>query len=335
MLLSYFEADPNDFSSQLFFSNILGKDQDIEIFNKNGLAIIASNDPISKGIASKLSSYHTHFKNLQINYLGILKNQEPKIIEFIIRDLNLKSVIPVFIGFSAEITGHIAATLQSEMVQIGNKINNLTHPTAFIRSNFLGYQRHLCALDDIHEIEHHLYDSMSLGKIRTYPHLTEPVLRDVSIIHLDLSSIRLADCPGCVDGLPTGLNAEELCQLMKYGGMSSQLQSLLINTTNLTQDSNQIHHLVAESIWYFAEGLNHRSKDHPALSSDFSEFIVYSESIEDDLIFLKNNLTQKWWIKKPETNPPKYMAVSYEEYQSSIGENVSERIMKFNNESRP
>ncbi|MBK9583558.1 MAG: hypothetical protein IPO48_17145 [Saprospiraceae bacterium] len=70
------------------------------------------------------------------------------------------------------------------------------------------------------------------------------------------------------------------------------------------------------------------------MSSDFSEFIVYSESLEEDLIFLKNNQTQKWWIKKPDSNPPRYMAVSYEEYQSSIGEEIAERIMKFINENR-
>ena len=334
MLSSYFEADQTVFPTQNFYNNILSVDHNEDIFNKKGMVIISSYDAISTSICRQMTTYYNHFKNLQIDYAGILKNQDPKAIDLIINELNSKSIIPVFVGISAEIAGQISASLQSGMVQIANKINNLTHPTAYIRSNFLGYQRHLCGLDDIHEIEQHLYDSMSLGKIRTYPHLTEPVLRDVSIIHLDLSSIRLADCPGCADGLPTGLNAEELCQLMKYSGMSSQLKSFFINTDNLTDDSKQIHHLIAESIWYFAEGLNHRTKDHPFLSSDSSEFIVYSESLEEDLIFLKNNQTQKWWIKKPDSNPPRYMAVSYEEYQSSIGEEIAERIMKFINENR-
>lgn len=327
MFSGSFSNDPLFNVHQQFYNKVIDQDTSFPTANK-GVSIIINQAEINSSIANTLGTYCNHFKNINIIYAGkINENQE---LASLITAFEKYSIIPIFIGFDAEIVGNIAASMQIEMVQIANKINHLTHASTFIRSNYLGYQRHLCDLDDVMEIENHHCNSMSLGKIRTYPALTEPVLRDTSLLHLNLSVVRSADCPACSESLPTGLNAEELCQLMKYAGMSNHLKAFFISTENLSAQYNVTGvQLLAVSIWYLLEGINHQSKDHPKHSTDFSEFLVFSQELDLDLIFIRHNQTHKWWLKLHCGSEYKYLATTYEEYQTSASEEVADRIRKF------
>ena len=86
MLSSYFEADQTVFPTQYFYNNILSVDHNEDIFNKKGMVIISSHDAIATSICRQMTTYYNHFKNLQIDYAGILKNQDPKAIDLIINE---------------------------------------------------------------------------------------------------------------------------------------------------------------------------------------------------------------------------------------------------------
>ncbi|MBK8347792.1 MAG: hypothetical protein IPL08_09210 [Saprospiraceae bacterium] len=300
-------------------------------FDMPGVALITTKDnSIAYDVRNIFKKLKNHFKNIHTYDGGFLIDSDFTTVETVIHELNSKGILPVIVGIDLELTGKIASKSNKTICQISNQITNLTNTNAYIKCSFIGYQRHLCSLDDIYEIEENAYNSLSLGKLRSYPYQLEPSLRDIQLLHVDLNALRAADAPGVAGVLPTGLSAEELCQMMKYAGTAHQLSAVFIN-----HELNDVGHknegaLIAEAIWYIMEGANMKVKDHPSVSKDCSQFIVYSSTIDDDLVFFRHNQSLKWWLKSnanPQNNV--YLSCSQEEYESSVGEEIPDRLIRF------
>jgi hypothetical protein len=59
--------------------------------------------------------------------------------------------------------------------------------------------------------------------------------------------------------------------------------------------------LVAQMMWYFIEGYNVRMDEKIDINNpDFTRFTVPVD--QDDLIFYKSELTNRWWIEIPYSN---------------------------------
>lgn len=292
-------------------------------FEKPGIALIVLENSSLVDISVSFSKYKNHFGNIEIYDCGILSTYDH--IDQIIKFLKSKGILPFIIGNDLERISIYAANNSRNIYHLSNQISYINADLQGVNQNYIGYQRHLCEYDDIQEIESYHANSMSLGKIRTYGYLTEPVLRDSHLIYMDSNVFRASDCPENLDCLPTGMQAEEICQIFRYLGSSSDLDAIFFNDNNITIRSA---HLIAESFWYLAEGVNIRMKDHPAENADYSEFIVDSNEA-DELIFVKNNQTQRWWLKKHEQNDAQYLACAFEEYQACIENEIPERLQNF------
>jgi hypothetical protein len=56
--------------------------------------------------------------------------------------------------------------------------------------------------------------------------------------------------------------------------------------------------LIAQIVWYFIEGIHYRSNEYPFGSKkDYVKYIVPFE--EEEIIFYKSNVTERWWIEIP------------------------------------
>ncbi|MFZ1749004.1 MAG: hypothetical protein WAU01_02380 [Saprospiraceae bacterium] len=325
-----FEAVKSTENVYSFFDGCYTSDDHFPSLDAPGVALIYCDKNQTDPVRIQLDKMKNHFKNLKIYDLGLLRSSDITLQSDIIQTLKSKNIVPIFVGKNIIQAGEIAAVHQSKICQVSNKIEYLEHNTTFIKCNYLGYQRHLCTLDDILEIEENSYDSLSLGKIRSFPYQIEPCIRDANHIHINLNVVRASEAMGLEDTMPTGLNAEELCQIMKYAGASNYLKAIYIDFTAKDQPTPHVYGLLATSIWYFIEGLNMNIKDHPDFSKDFAQFIVYSASLDIDLCFVKHNYSGKWWLKT-ESNPLEFLACAYEEYQASVNEDVPDRLMKFFN----
>ncbi len=300
-------------------------------FNQKGIAFITDSSDFSTNLRKCIEKFKNHFKNISIYDAGLTDDCSFKDISTLIQHLNQKQIIPFIIGNHVDYTGDIAAHLDSNLYHISNSINNITGNAQYVKNNYIAYQRHLCDLDDVLEIESVHFNSISLGKIRSYPYLPEPVLRDCQMLHIHLSAIRSSECPGLTDTLPTGLNIEELCQLMKYAGTANNLKSIFIHSGDIPADNPEAANIIAESLWYFAEGMNlQQNFDHPYKNPDYSQFIVSNASDADDLIFIKNNRTHRWWVNKSNNDQHEYLACAFEEYEYALSNGeASDRISKF------
>jgi len=77
--------------------------------------------------------------------------------------------------------------------------------------------------------------------------------------------------------------------------------------------------LAAQIIWFFLEGFSQKQYETPSLNESNSGQIYpiscQSYRLEDDLIFIKSNLTDRWWIEiNAEQDEMQYIAVSHEDY---------------------
>ena len=96
---------------------------------------------------------------------------------------------------------------------------------------------------------------------------------------------------------------------------------------------SQTSGLAAQIIWFFLEGFSQKQYETPVLSNTTSgRFIKYHVRItdlEDDMIFVKSNMTDRWWIEMSDENEGKvYVACSHEDYLKANRNEVPERWVK-------
>ena len=324
-----FLLTPISGDTQSFFTHTNHTGNQEFTFEHKGIAFITDHKPFSASVRKSIENFKNHFKNIAIYDAGVADNLQSAQLTTLILHLNQKKIVPFILGVDLESLADVSIELNSHIFQLSNKITNITSEKKLIHNNFIGYQRHLCELEDIYEIENNYYNAASLGKIRTYPFLAEPVIRDCRLLHISLDTVKSSECPGIPGTLPTGLSAEELCQLMKYTGTANDLKAVCIKPYDIIQNTDAAG-LIAEALWYFAEGMNlQQNHDHPAANPDNSRFIVTDPSLADDLLFFKNNITHRWWVKKSNENEDHYLPCAYEEYESCVNNDIPDRIYKF------
>ncbi len=309
--------------NNIFFNFQNTQGLDVFSFDRPGLVLIIFEKSKLDSLPDTFLKYKNHFKNISIYDCGRLCSFEE--LNTILEFFKSKGILPFIVGSECEPISKYASLHQKNIYHFSNQIFYTNTDSAPVEQKYLGYQRHLCDYDDIMEIESYHQNSMSLGKLRTYGYMTEPVLRDCNLVIFNSNVIRASDCSENLECLPTGLNAEEICQIFRYLGTGTDLDAIFIDDTNLSFKSG---HLIAEAFWYFAEGFNIRMNDHPSKNSDFSEFVVDSTE-HGEFSFVKNNQSQRWWLKKQGVYNIHYLACAFEEYQLSIQNEIPERLQKF------
>ncbi len=324
-LLVPVDTSHNTDENNNFFNLVFESGKPFQGFSGQGLALISLGSDICDPVRKALRTLNTHFKNIQLYDLGYLKDANEENINEIMSICNLAGVVPVFTGYKGSMES--TKNIDTDVFIVSNRIYS-----GITGCNYISYQRHLCKSDDIYVAEEYRYDSISLGKMRSNPGVLEPVLRSVGLLYVNLQALRASDAPNIEFTYPTGLYAEELCQILKNTGTGCQIKGVFIQASFKTELFSQEADLIAESIWYLAEGLNIRINDHPEKSSDHTRFIIHAPSVDEDLEFFKHNQTEKWWLKHPSsTHKQHYLACSYDEYQFSIGDELPDRVFKFLN----
>jgi formiminoglutamase len=278
----------------------------------------------------------------------------------VISELIARNIFPVIIGGSQDITyanytayetlgqiiNIVAIDPRFDLGDVEGQMDNTSYLSKIImhQPNFLfnftnlGYQSYYVDYEAVKLLKNLLFDSYRLGIIRESIDETEPLIRNADMISIDMSAIRQSDAPGNELPSPNGFYGEELCQIMKYAGVSDKLSSLGIYEVNPGYDNlGQTAHLAAQMIWYFIEGFYQRKNDFPLKSADYSEqdFVKYMVPIEDhdhEIVFLKSKLSDRWWMQVPcnsstSVNYERHYMVpcSYNDYQIALKNEVPDR----------
>jgi formiminoglutamase len=177
------------------------------------------------------------------------------------------------------------------------------------------------------------FDAVRLGMIKQDLTLMEPMLRDANAFVFDSNAIQQSFIPSNSFKYVNGLSAEDACAILRYAGMSNQLEVVgLFEWQHLEAQEMMVF---AQMLWYFIEGLHLQVKELPSEKSKHMEvYHCISQQGNTHLSFLKSTLTGKWWIKVPYPRNPEgyvYVPCNKEDYQEAMQGEVPDRWWKMLN----
>jgi len=213
----------------------------------------------------------------------------------------------------------------SDIINVNKNLDNLM---------VVGYQSYLNDPQVINRFRKLNFDLVRIGEVRDDIHEIEPAFRDSDLITFDISSVRQADAPGTFAPSPNGFYGEEICLLARYAGLSDSLQAAGFFEVNPLLDSRrQTTSMAAQMIWFFLEGFTQKQNESSILDKEKSgRFVNYHVSIEDsneDLVFIKSNITNRWWIEYTSKKGTKhFIACSYNDYLLAGENEIPRRYMK-------
>ena len=269
--------------------------------------------------------------------------------------LNEKRIIPIIIGGSQDLVyaNYRAYDELKKTVNIVNidsnfdlgdsskDMNNMSYlgkiildePHNLFNYSNLGFQTYHNSQEEIDLMQNLYFEMYRLGDVCQKISLAEPVLRDAHIVSIDMKSIKASELSSRQKFSPNGFDGKEICSLSRYAGISNKVSSFGIYEYKSSNEDELTENLIAQIIWYFIEGVNCRINDSDFTSLD--DFEKYTASIDEyELIFLKNKISSRWWIKIPsETennnfNENTLLPCSFEDFELAQSGIIPERWFK-------
>lgn len=210
----------------------------------------------------------------------------------------------------------------------------LRQPNYLFNYSNLGFQTYLVDQPGIELMEKLYFDAHRLGELRANITDAEPVLRNGDTLSVDMNSVRRSDAPGTTRPGPNGFHGEEICQLMRYAGVSEKITSVGIYEMDPDRDvEGTTAQLTAQMIWCFLDGFRSRTNDLPWLDRKrFTRFRIPIRGHEQELVFYKSTVSDRWWMDIPyraeqEARFERHHLVpcSYSDYQMACREEVPDR----------
>ncbi|SFB88243.1 Arginase family enzyme [Zunongwangia mangrovi] len=240
-------------------------------------------------------------------------------VEKTVAELVKMDVIPVLLGGSQDLiyAQYRAYDTLDEMVNLVNVdarfdlgdaeqvISNKSYvskiivnePYNLFNYSNIGYQTYFNSQDEIELMDRLFFDAYRLGEISNDISLIEPIMRAANLVSVDLNCVDSGSLGTTFFRSPNGFNGKEICAISRYAGLSDKVSSFGVFEYNssLGELSNM---LLAQMIWYFAEGVNYRNNENTLAAKQ--EFIKYQVPIDDDvLVFFKSPVSGRWWIEIP------------------------------------
>lgn len=215
-----------------------------------------------------------------------------------------------------------------------SKILN-AQPNVLFNYTNVGYQSYLNSQSSIKLIDDLFFEAVRLAKVRDNIEEIEPFFRDADFVSLDLCSIKSSDSPANTSASPNGFSSDEICQIMRYAGVSSRLTSLGIYHFDSKRDFGlRSAKLAAQMLWCFFDGFFHKLKQFQPTDSDMITYHVSFREGEYNCSFYKNKVTEKWWMQIPVLESSKindrnlYLPCSYNDYLLASQGEMPERWFK-------
>lgn len=343
-------VNPTDFDIA-----IIGVEEERNAFENGGCSMAPNH--IRKYLY-RLTNLGDHSKIIDLGNLkiGATINDTYFALANILEELIKKNTIPVIIGGSQDLTyANFLAYKNLEqtvnLVAIDSKLNLgenddeinannfltkiiLHQPNYLFNYSNLGYQSYFTNKEEIKLMDQLYFDTYRLGQVQQNIEEVEPIVRNADIVSFDVSALRQAEAPGNNNTSPNGFYGEQACQISRYAGMSDKLTSIGFYEVNPEFDNNeQTAHSVAQMIWYFIDGVNHRKKDYPiGTKKNYLKYRVGIQDGKNELVFYKSNKSERWWmdIPYPAHNKIKYerhllVPCSYNDYQTACDNEMPDR----------
>lgn len=207
-------------------------------------------------------------------------------------------------------------------------------PYNLFNYSVVGYQSYFNPPEEIGLMDRLYFDAIRLGEITKDIKEVEPIMRNADIVTLDISAIKAGEMALANSFNPNGFNGREVCAIARYAGISNKVSSFSVYEIDAYSISNAGAMLLAQSIWYFIEGVNFRVSDGDF--SDENSYTTYKVPMDEEvLVFKKSNKTGRWWIELPfiskidnKIKSPTLLPCTYGEYLGATNQEIPERWLK-------
>ncbi|MBS1668936.1 MAG: formimidoylglutamase [Bacteroidetes bacterium] len=199
-----------------------------------------------------------------------------------------------------------------------------TEPNYIRHYNHIGFQSYYVHPRMLETMDKLRFDCFRVGSVKENIEEMEPVIRNCSLFSFDISAIAHAFAPS--NSLsPNGFNGEEACTLMRYAGLSPNVNTVGIYGYEPEKDHDQLTaKQISHMLWYLIDGKSRGRRE--ARLDEKDSFIEYHTAFaEVETIFLKSRKTNRWWMQLPDK---KYIACSYKDYLLASSNEIPERWMR-------
>ncbi|MFI5155051.1 MAG: formimidoylglutamase [Chitinophagales bacterium] len=201
----------------------------------------------------------------------------------------------------------------------------LTSEPNFIRHyNHIGFQSYYVHPGMLETMDKLRFDCFRLGHVKENIEEIEPVIRNSNLLSFDISAIANAFAPSNTVS-PNGFDGEEACSIMRYAGLSPNLNTIGIYGYSAEKDrDNLTAKQIANMLWYLIDGKSRGKRE--ARLDERDSFIEYHTAFaEVQTTFLQSKKTSRWWMQLPDQ---KYIACSYHDYLQASSNEIPERWLR-------
>jgi formiminoglutamase len=201
----------------------------------------------------------------------------------------------------------------------------LTAEPNYIRHyNLIGFQSYYVHPRMLETMDKLRFDCYRVGSVKENIDEMEPVIRNSNLFSFDISAIAHTYAPA--NSLsPNGFNGEEACVLMRYAGMSPNVNSIGIYGYDARHDRDELTaKQIAHMLWYVLDGRSRGRREATLDEKDsFNEYHTVFAEVETT--FLQSKKTGRWWMQLPDK---KFIACSYKDYLLASSNEIPERWLR-------
>ncbi len=209
-------------------------------------------------------------------------------------------------------------------------------PNFLFNISLAAYQSYFVEPETYDAFERLNFDMMRLGALRSDMAEIEPICRSSHMLGFSVGAVKAADAPGQFEPSPNGLTSDEACRIARYAGLSTEMLSAGFYDCNPVLDiNNQTSHLTAQIIWHFIEGFCSRRMEYPvADSKDYMIYRTTGKNLNEEVVFYKSLLTNRWWMEVPYPNERskqegKFLVpCSYKDYEAALNHELPDKWLK-------
>lgn len=190
--------------------------------------------------------------------------------------------------------------------------------------NHIGFQSYYVHPHMLETMDKLRFDCFRLGSVKDNIEEMEPVIRNSHLFTFDISAIANSFAPAN-ELSPNGFNGEEACILMRYAGLSHNVNTVGIYGYKPGRDQGQLTaRQISHMLWYLIDGKSRGRREAALSERDF--FVEYHTAFaEVETVFLQSKKTQRWWMQLPDN---KYIACSYQDYLLASSNEIPERWLR-------
>lgn len=217
--------------------------------------------------------------------------------------------------------------LSMEMQQPSEKflMQMLTAEPNYIRHyNHIGFQSYYVHPRILETMDKLRFDCYRLGVVKENIEEMEPVIRNCHLFSFDISSIAHAFAPASSEN-PNGFDGEQACVLMRYAGLSANVNTIGIYGYASEKDTDDLTaKQISQMLWYVLDGRS-RGKLEADLTDKDSFVEFHTAFTEVQTIFIQSKKTGRWWMQLPDK---KFVACSYKDYLLASSNEIPERWLR-------